>query len=214
MLLSSFMSLSPLSYLRIISAFFLTSFFPGLLVYFVFFKDYDFNVVEKIGLVILISYCFTMISGLLLGLFQVFSTVSYVLAFWLFAISMFGYRQIKQRRNKAELPVKIASFSFDLNLIALAFAAIALAIFAYIQVLASHPLSGIVGGDVLDYMVAANRFVWSDIAGWSPYVWSNNFYLLIANLAGLPMHFIYVGLQFYLHTLQDHFSMTHNQNLL
>jgi len=197
-LLSSFLSVAPLSYLRIISAFFLTGFFPGILVYFVFFKDYDFNVVEKIGLVILISYCFSMISGLLLGLFQVFSTVSYVLAFWLFAIAMLGYRQIKLRRNKTDLPVKIASFSFDLNLIALAFAAIALAIFAYIQVLASAPMSGIVGGDVLDYMVSANRFMWSDVFGWSQYVWSNNFYLLISNLAGLPMHFVYVGLQFYL----------------
>ncbi len=59
-------------------------------------------------------------------------------------------------------------------------------------------MSGIVGGDVLDYMVSANRFIWSDFAGWSPYVWSNNFYLLISNLAGLPMHFVYVGLQFYL----------------
>jgi hypothetical protein len=197
-ILFSFSSMSLLSYPRIISAFFLTGFFPGIIVYFVFFKKYDFNVVEKIGLFLLISYCFTMISGLLLGLIQAFSTVTYVLTFWLFAISMFGYVQIKQRRNKAELPIKIASFSIDLNLIALAFAAIALVIFAYIQVLASHPMSGIVGGDVLDYMVAANRFAWSDIAGWSPYVWSNNFYLLISNLAALPMHFVYAGLQFYL----------------
>jgi len=196
-LLSTFASLAPLSYLRVISAFFLTGLFPGLIVYFIFMRNYDFNVAERIGLVLLISYCFTMISGLLLGLLQVFSTISYVLTFWLFATVLLGYRQIKLGK-KAEVPVKVTSFSFDVNLLALVFAASALVILSYIQVLASAPMSGIVGGDVLDYMVAANRFAWSDFAGWSPYVWSNNFYLLIANLAGLPMHFIYVGLQFYL----------------
>ena len=195
-ILLSISSLDPISYARIISAFFLTGFFPGMAVYFAFLRKYDFNVVEKIGLVMLISYCFTMISGLLLGLFQAFSTETYVLAFWLFATAMLGYRQIK--RDKTELPVKSVSFSFDLNLIAIVVAACALVLLAYIQVLNSFPMSGIVGGDTLDYMMSANRFIWSDLAGWSPYVWSNNFYLFISNLAGLPMHFVYVGLQFYL----------------
>ena len=195
---STFLSMDPLSYLRIVSAFFITGFFPGIIVYFVFFKGYNFNVVEKLGLVILISYCFTMISGLLLGYLQVFSTVTYVLAFWIFAAVMFGYRQIKQRTTMAEIPIKSTSFTVDINLIAIAFAAISLVIFSYIQVFASVPTSGIVGGDVLDYMVSATRFAWSDFTGWSPYVWSNNIYGLISNLAGLPMYFVYIGLQFYL----------------
>jgi hypothetical protein len=154
-------------------------------------------VVEKTGLILLISYCFTMILGLLLGLLQVFSTESFVLVFWLFASVLIGYRQIKQRNN-AEIRVKFTSFSLDTCLIAVVFAAISLVILSYIQVLFSAPMSGIVGGDVLDYMVAATRFSWSDFAGWSPYVWSNNFYLLVSNLAGLPMHLVYAGLQFYL----------------
>jgi hypothetical protein len=196
-LLSTFASLAPLSYLRVISAFFLTGLFPGLIVYFVFMQKYDFNLVERIGLVLLISYCFTMISGLLLGLLQVFSTMSYVLTFWLFAAVLLGYRQIKLGK-KPDVPVNSSSFSIDINILALILTAGALVVLSYIQVLASAPMSGIVGGDVLDYMVAATRFSWSDFAGWSPYVWSNNFYLLVSNLAGLPMHLVYVGLQFYL----------------
>ena len=119
------------------------------------------------------------------------------MVFWLFAAVLIGYCQIKQR-NRTELPVKFTSFSFDISLIALVFAARALVILSYFQVLASAPMRGIVGGDVLDYMVSANRFIWSDFSGWSPYVWSNNFYWLISNLAGLPMHLVYAGLQFYL----------------
>ena len=126
-----------------------------------------------------------------------FNGISFVIVFWLFASVLIGYRQIKQR-NDAEIRVKFTSFSLDISLIAVVFAAISLVLLSYIQVFASAPMSGIVGGDVLDYMVAATRFSWSDFAGWSPYVWSNNFYLLVSNLAGLPMHFVYVGLQFYL----------------
>jgi hypothetical protein len=196
-LLSTFASLAPLSYLRVISAFFLTGLFPGLIVYFVFMQKYDFNLVERIGIVLLISYCFTMISGLLLGLIEAFSTISYVLSFWLFSGILLGYRQIKHGK-KPDVPVNSSLFSIDINLLALILVASALIVLSYIQVLASAPMSGIVGGDVLDYMVAATRFSWSDFAGWSPYVWSNNFYLLISNLAGLPMHLVYVGLQFYL----------------
>ena len=70
-MLHSFPS-APFSYLRIISAFFLTGAFPGLIVYFVFMKNYDFNLVEKIGIVLLISYCFTLISGLLLVFLKFF----------------------------------------------------------------------------------------------------------------------------------------------
>jgi hypothetical protein len=197
MLGSLFLAIGPLSYLRIISAFFLTSFFSGIAVFIVFFKKHDFNVVEKLSLIILISYCFTMVSGLLLGYLKIFSTVNYVLTFWIFSIALLGYKHLKLRKT-AELSIKSTSFTVNINLIAIAFAAISLVILSYIQVLASSPMNGIVGGDVLDYMVSATRFPWSDFAGWSPYVWSNNIYGLISNLSSLPPYFVYLGLQFYL----------------
>jgi hypothetical protein len=192
---NAFASLSAPSLLRVISAFFLTSIFPGVIISSNFMKNYDLNLFERIGLVLLLSYCFTMINGLVLIWFQVFSNFSFILVLWISTGILGVYAYLKRRDAKEVLENHV--FSFDTNLIALLLAGSTLVVLSYFQVLSSAPLTGIVSGDVTRYMVFANRFIYSEVFGWTPYVWSSVFYWLNASLAGIPMHYVSAGLQFY-----------------
>lgn len=196
----SFATLPFSSFVRVISAFFLTGIFPGVFTYFWFKNKYHFNLVEKIGIILLISYCFTSVCGLILIYLNIFSNFALVIVTFVFCAILETYRLLKFRdvgATKSKDIESTRSSFLDWSLIALIVAAIALVALSYIEVLSASPLSGIVSGDVADYMTYATRFFSTTVNKWSPYTLSNMFFWINSYLAGIPMEYAYAGLQFF-----------------
>ena len=187
---NSFVSLPFASFVQVLSTFFLTSIFPGIIIYSNFIRKFNLNIVEKAGLILLLSYCFTTIISLILISFQAFSNFAFIAGLWI----LVGVIEVSKRlrgKDKTEVSNNNYVFYVDADLIALIIAAAVLVGLSYLQVLAVAPLNGIMSGDIPSYMVAANRFIYSsNVFGWAPYIWSSVFYWTNSSLSDIPMLYV------------------------
>jgi len=202
---TTFMSLSPLSLTRVLSGYFLVAVFPGTIIYLCLIKKNAFNFFEKIGLVLALSYCYSVISGLFLLYFEVFSSLSFVLSLWIFTFSVNALRRLIGKADTETLGHSV--LSFDLNSLMLFSMSFIMIFFSYLLVLFIGPLAGITSGDVINYMNMANSAVNFGPFVRAPYIWSNVFFWITGSITGLPMFYAYAGLQFYQLLLLTSFYM-------
>jgi hypothetical protein len=189
--LATYLSLAPISVMKLVSGLFLLSVFPGYAVCKTFFKSESFAWFEKFGLAMAFSFCVNVVIGLLfVGLNLPLSSFGLIFSMWMFVLAV----EVIGRFSKAEFvkkPITSASL-IESILVVLVFLVLLLGVYSI--TLSSGPVSGLTGGDVTDYFVLSNRFVYLNFS--DSYAWLKLYLLFGSSVTGFPVAFVYPALQY------------------
>ena len=182
----SFASLSLVSIFKVVSGYFLISVFPGITIVSKLFKKYNLDVFGKICLTLTISYCYSIIAGLILISFGAFSSFTFIGLLWVPTV-LVGISALRKRRIEFSERAPMAT-KFNLNSLMILSITLTFVASSYILVLLVGPHTGLMSGDVKVYMNVANEF-----ANFGPFirspsnVWSSFFIWLTGYLTDLPL---------------------------
>lgn len=208
--LESFLSLSPLSATRVLSAYFLSGFFPGLIIYFSFLNKERLDNVEKIGLILAFSFCYTFLSGLVLTFFGAFSISSYLLLLWFFVlVTAFGRKLLRIRneeidsKSQEQKPhflavnlTKLTPIIIGVFTVALGYLIVSSGVNPRVDIISTINY----GSEFINYDVS-QTFIRSNQVAMGVYLW------ITTALTGLPTWYTFVGIQFYVFLFPAAFYM-------
>lgn len=190
-ILPTFMSLSPISLLKIILGLFILGFFPGYAIYDRFLRN-TFSGIEKIGLIIATSYCVNSIIGLLLLAFNFLSIMAYLGLLWIFVGLVLFSGKIMKYDGVEDTP--FLKFSLSWNHLLMIITSVILLFGSYSLTLTSGPISGLFAGDISKYMVFTNELFHLGIPSYIP--WLSSYMVVGSVLTGLPMIYVYSVIQY------------------
>jgi len=197
----AFMAIPIASFIRVIFGYFLLGVFPGLMFFDTFLPKHKFDIVEKIGLTLALSYAFnTFIGALLIAISPEFlNSLTFItvmlgsLALMKFIrLTIFKIDDSKVKSEEQHLigkPTKmILLFSFLLLILS-----------SYTLVFSSDVRDPALSGDITEYISFSNE----QKLGYTPLYLTDRpllyiFILVASTLTGLHAFYAYVGLQFYL----------------
>ena len=186
----TFSSLSFAPFLKILFGLFFLSIFPGYVLCQRFFPN-SYSALEKIGLVLALSYCLNSALGLILSSFNLLSPTSYILSVWLFSAVTIGSGKILGT-NRVDTPPFRLVLSWKSSLLLLT--GLTLLIGSYGLVMSGGPIYGLFGGDIARYMVYTNQYFQLGIATYIP--WLSSFMVTGNILTGLPLIYVYSVIQY------------------
>jgi len=192
----TFLLMSPLQFIKLISSYFLLTVIPGYHIVRYFLDDYCLDIFEKIGFTLALSYCVTNLIGVILVRLGFMSPLNYILALWMTIVT------IPMLRGCGNIPEKNSGKqehrSTDLITSALIFLIIIIvACTATYIVISKGPLGGYTRWDVNEWMMIANNFVAKAEITWEPYIAFPLFFYIISRVSDIPMLYAYAGLQYY-----------------
>ena len=196
----SFLSLSSTFLLKIVSGYFIVSFFSGKVVYDSFLKKHNFDRVEQIGFALAFSLIFSTLLGLVIErIFGFITPLLFLASLWISILPMTVYRYAKEKRLKSDVKVNVNSvnhYAFNYGKWGIMLSLGAILLFsAYFVHMFSHPLSGIYSGDLLFYIRTANEYM-NFGSTQSPYLWFQIYLKITSCVTGLPLLYSLAGLQF------------------
>ncbi|MHA1362053.1 MAG: hypothetical protein ACTSP1_05845 [Candidatus Freyarchaeota archaeon] len=200
---NSFLTLSVSSILRIIAGYYLTCFFPGIIIVtrLSYFKNKD--LIEKLGLLMIFSIIYSAITGsIMLVLFHLFDpytfTTIFVISLIIFSGIVETLKYVKSRNNRVYIDnwQQVSNtYSLSLEKIFLIIIILSYVSLSYFQVFMAAPLSGLLWSDPANYAIFANRYVYYNVYYWA-YVGTPIFLKTISYVVGLPAQLSFAGLQF------------------
>ena len=186
----TFSSLSVAPFLKILFGLFFLSIFPGYVLCQRFFPN-SYSSLEKIGLVLALSYCLNSLLGLILSSVNLFSSTSYIISVWLFSAVAVGSGKILGTSRVDTPPFRLV-LSWKSSLLLLT--GLTLLVGSYSMVMSAGPISGLFGGDIARYMVYTNQYFQLGIASYIP--WLSSFMVTGNILTGLPLIYVYSIIQY------------------
>jgi len=199
----SFKNLPFFPLIRILSAYFIISVFPGYVVYDKLIKHKVFNGFEGMGLILLTSYCISLVFESTLFYFDIYHSISFSLFFvvlvWVFVglINVIGNifcssdsSLINDNRDSKD--------SFNLLHVLFLSIVVIYVYLSYFDVFSSSTLSGLIGADPAHYAKHANLVInYPSHMGTPAYIGIYFFLSGTSLLVGLPMNLTFAGLQFF-----------------
>jgi len=203
LILNSFLTLSVSSILRIIAGYYLTCFFPGIIILtrLSYFKTKD--LIEKLGLLMIFSIIYSAITGsIMLVLFHLFDpytfTTIFVISLIIFSGIVETLKYVKSRNNRVYIDnwQQVSNtHSLSLEKIFLIIIILSYVSLSYFQVFMAAPLSGLLWSDPANYAIFANGYVYYNVYYWA-YVGTPISLKTISYVVGLPAQLSFAGLQF------------------
>jgi len=196
---NSFSSLNVFQMLRVLSAYYLVGFFPGFVICSSFLDSKEFDYVEKLGLMLALSFCFTVLTGLLLLYIKIFSISLYLLILWslvIFLRRIFCRYKTKTENSKVNL-IHTSRIRFTIGLSQLTPFIVGVIIVALSYFLVLH------SGKRITVDVMEETFYAHLLVNYSPafiraakYIGLATYLWVTKTMTGLPIAYAYVGIQF------------------
>jgi hypothetical protein len=157
---------------------------------------YQTDRVQKVCLTLALSYCFTIIDGLVLLMTIGLTVLAFVSSIWvLVLLTEFAHRYAMRNCEAIGDAGSVRESGKYSSLLMLATSFILL-FSSYAMVFVTGPLSGVLSGDIPRYAMYANEFL-NYSSTIEPYVWFQAYLWVTSRLTGLPFLYSYVFMQFY-----------------
>lgn len=182
--------------LRILSGCFLVSIFPGAIICQFFFRDENLRMVEKIGIIMSLSYLTSIVLGLVLR-FTGFGLdlISLVLALWLFVAATSFISYLKKERPPAVFQKNFGILDVCLLIVA----SVCVLFSSYYITLCNRPTSFALAYDISRYTEVANAFILAHpYQEYRVYEWFQFYLAETSILTGLQPIYAYICLQYLL----------------
>jgi len=182
---SVFKNFSALITLQLLAAYFIVFFVPGIVIHKTWFGSIHLTFLEKIGIWILISFIFSVITTLILLFFDIFSIEFYLAIIWsvvIYSILKNGKRSFRDK----------SIFKFEFSDILIVITVFAIVIFSYYMLFTENLFAGLTSGDLSRYPSQANGIANLKEMARLPYVWWSIPYWIISSLTGIPLFYGFV----------------------
>ncbi len=213
---------SPYLFVKLFALFYLLTLFPGIIIERTFLKKFNFLVIERFALMLLLSYCYITILGLSLISLGIYTTENFLAIFWIVLLGMESIKLLSARNASAKkihngmvagvnsskndnctVPLLFTkekseetTIGISMPVLIVIFSALSLASLSYMSVIGEAPYAASTSGDVYDYSVSGNMVDLGPYAR-APYVWYGAFLWIVASLGHLPMYHTYALLSYY-----------------
>jgi hypothetical protein len=196
-----FANIPVLSLIRVVFGYFLLGIFPGLALLDIFLANYKFDIVEKVGLTLALSYAFNaFIGAMLISIFGELFTLPILITILLGGLTLMKLiKAIFLKTGDAKVDDDKQHEIWKPTIMILLFSFLLLILSSYTLVFSSDIKDMDLSGDITDYISYSNEIKLGSIPTYlvdRPLLYV--FTLVASALTGLHVFVAYAGLQFYL----------------